>query len=141
MTKKKATKKREVFDPYPNTLSNPPTVVETTKLDMAFPAQVIGRLLPRLENIPDELKHGISEWPKWANHLFHKGGADIAMYPREGVDAEKAYLHAMCCLRSYEPKHEHKIAGVAYLLATFFEKIEVTKGDASGKENVQSPPA
>ena len=44
---------------------------------------------------------------------------------RDGVDIKRALRHISACMRSFQPKHEHKVAGVAYLLDLFFEKIEV----------------
>lgn len=41
--------------------------------------------------------------------------------PKEGVDPDKAMRHLAACMRSFEPKHEHKMAGVACLMATWFE--------------------
>jgi len=36
------------------------------------------------------------------------------------IDSQLAWRHIMTCLKSFEPKHEHKMAGVGYLLSLWF---------------------
>ena len=66
-------------------------------------------------------------------------GMDCAFGPRNGLDVEKdlppikpikqgislslALRHLGACLSSWEPKHEHKTAGVAYLMSLWFEDL------------------
>jgi hypothetical protein len=49
---------------------------------------------------------------------------------REGVDAKAAWRHCAALLRSFEPKHEHKEAGVAYLMSQYFESATWEGGSA-----------
>ena len=51
------------------------------------------------------------------------------MKPKEGVDTKKALRHVKAVLGSWEPKHEHKEAGVAFLLNEWFDDVtyETTK--------------
>jgi hypothetical protein len=42
------------------------------------------------------------------------------------VDTNKALAHIQCIMMSFEPKHEHKTAGVAFLLDEWFSKYEAS---------------
>lgn len=44
-------------------------------------------------------------------------------FPASVIGTQKVHRHISACLGSYEPKHEHKIAGVAYLLSLWFEPV------------------
>ena len=99
---------------------------EVTDLDLAFPAYVMGSLLPNWGDIPAEYKSG-NRWAVLANHIFYKGGEDVAIKVKEGVDRRKAKRHLMACLGSYQPNHEHKIAGVAWLMSQWFDDYELPK--------------
>jgi hypothetical protein len=46
--------------------------------------------------------------------------------PKEGVDVDKALRHIQAIMRSYQPKHEHKEAAVAYLLSQWFDDVTWT---------------
>jgi hypothetical protein len=57
--------------------------------------------------------------------LFFKGLSqeDInELIPKEGIDKIKALKAITSILRSFEPKHEHKEAGAAFLLSEWFEE-------------------
>ena len=95
-------------------------VPEIKQIDMAF-----GNIswLPTWNKIPDEYKRGHTPENKLVSQWFFNGlsESDIAsLAPREGVDKNKALAACSACLRSFEPKHEHKEAGVAYLLNQWF---------------------
>lgn len=103
--------------------SKPHTISE---VDLAFPAKVVGVLLPRMQDIPEEFKKVPShnKWIQAFNHLFFKGAKEgMTLVGKKGIDAEKAYRHITACMRSFEPKHEHKEAGVAYLMSLWLEDI------------------
>ena len=101
-----------------------PVVREVEDVMLAFPATVIGTLLPKWKDIPDEFKNRSNKWCRTASRFFFEGTKEMELIPKEGIDVPKALRHVVACLRSYEPKHEHKEAGVAYLLATFFEDVK-----------------
>lgn len=105
-------------------LSDPPVPQEVHPALEAFPARVIGTLLPEFDVIPDQFKRTSTPWCRFVSMWF--AGMlpdDIGFYPKPGIDAAKAWRHISTCLRSYEPKHEHKMAGCAYLASCFFEKV------------------
>lgn len=105
-------------------LPDPPVPQEVHPVLAAFPARVIGTLLPNFDAIPDEFKSLHGPWATLISRWF--AGVlpdDIGFHPKPGINAAQAWKHISTCLASYEPKHEHKIAGCAYLASCFFEKV------------------
>jgi hypothetical protein len=78
--------------------------------------------MPKYEEIPKEFKQHGNKWCKLFSTMFYgrKHGA-ISMIPKEGVDPEKAGRALRAIMVSWEPKHEHKEAGVAFLMSEWFE--------------------
>lgn len=114
--------------PEPPPLSSPPTPQDVDKVSYVFPARVIGTLLPERKAIPGDVPrvwdHFIGYW--FACLYTGKGlPADIEFHAKDGFCAEKAYRHIDACMRSFEPKHEHKTDGCAYLASCFFEKVVI----------------
>lgn len=100
------------------------------QVDFAFPADVIGRFLPLEKDIPEEYSKNYHPMVKIVNRLFFHGlPKETVFHGREGVDGEMAFRQIHACLKSFQPKHEHKISGVAYLLDLFFEKIDIPNED------------
>lgn len=99
-----------------------PINTKLTKLDLAFPANVIHMMPPyaelRTANYPRkrELEALVSRW-------FFSGMKNLKTKPREGVDVTKALAHLKCVLSSFEPSHEHKTAAVAFLINEWFEEF------------------
>lgn len=90
----------------------------------AFPAHVIGTLLPDLPDIPatyDQRKH----WTAFATALAidNWDGHDPALIKRDDVDADLAWTHITTVLGSFQPRFEHKVAGVAWLLSLWFRDV------------------
>lgn len=83
---------------------------------LAFPANVTGTLLPPIEVIPGEFRTHAHPLCQLASSLFFEGGG-ITWNWNDGIDGVSGVRHLQAVLRSFEPKHEHKIAGVAYLLS------------------------
>lgn len=99
--------------------------VPVSDIVLAFPAGVIGTLLPPVEDIPKEFFKE-NKWTRLADLCFagipEHGRTTIST--RDGVDVWLAARQVSACLRSFDPKHEHKVAGVAYLLSLFFADVE-----------------
>lgn len=96
---------------------------------LAFPANVVrSGLLPAMEIIPEEFKRNRpNEWATLFSQLFYTGGVagkDLYLYPKAGVDHRAAWRQVRACMGSYEPKHEHKEAGVAFMLSEWFTRHE-----------------
>jgi hypothetical protein len=100
---------------------------EVQDVDLAFGGNM-EELLPPYKEIPDEFKDNNTEWNRIVSQWFFQGlPGDTTIKPKEGIDPEKAVRHVAAVLRSFQPKHEHKEAGCAYLLSLWFDKFEVPK--------------
>ncbi len=93
---------------------------ETSMLDVSFGGNV-ATLLPSMEDIPDEFKGGSTPQNKMFNEWFFKGLQVSALTVKEGINKARALDHLKAVMVSYDPKHEHKEAGVAYLMSLWFE--------------------
>ena len=101
-------------------------VPELDRVQEAFPADAL-KWMPAWEDLPAKYRDmwGPMESLRIVNTWFYSGLADdVAFHPREGVDAEAAYRVVAATLRSFAPKHEHKIAACAYMIDQWFEKVE-----------------
>jgi hypothetical protein len=96
-----------------------------TRFDLAFGGDM-KRLLPPYETIPGEYKHTNNKWDKIVSRWFFSGlPKETRFVPKPGIDEFTAKTHIRAILMSYEPQHEHKEAGCAYLLSKWFEDIEI----------------
>lgn len=90
---------------------------------LAFPSG-ISHLMPRYADIPDEFKRMKNPWCEWQSKWFYGG---LSSWPKmkPGIDQVKAKRHLAAIQRSFEPKHEHKEAAVAYLASLWMELEEI----------------
>jgi len=80
-------------------------------------------ILPPYSQIPEEYKDYGNKWSKFVSGWFFNGlGKDCMPRAKDGVDASLAILNIQACLADWQPKHEHKIAGAAYLASQWFEQ-------------------
>ena len=93
-------------------------IVAVSEVDIAFPASV-SHLMPAYADIPRDFENA-ALWRRLFADLFFSGASDLKLQPRESVDASAAFRHIRCILGSYEPKHEHKSAAVAWLFSQWF---------------------
>jgi len=100
---------------------------DVSRSDCAF-GNVNG-LLPRWDEIPKEFKHGRTGWNSLASEWFFSGLDKGRLVAKDDIDANKAIAHLSTILRSFNPEHEHKEAGVAYLMSLWL-KPECAKGAA-----------
>lgn len=81
--------------------------------------------LPKYETVPEEFKQSNeTKWNDLFNKIFfgHWGNKKLTGFkPKEGVNPELAWRHIQALLRSWESKHEHKEAGVSYLMSQYFD--------------------
>ena len=89
---------------------------------LAFPA-LVSNLMPPMVDIPDEFKRDRSPWNAIVSRWFFSG-LKGRLVPKDGIDYTSAMRHLSAVMRSYEPKHEHKEAAVAYLLSLWFDRYE-----------------
>lgn len=95
---------------------------EVTDLEITFGGDM-DVLLPKWDDIPEEFKFGHTRWNKVISDWFFMGLKDVDLTPKESINANSAIRHIKAILSSFDPKHEHKEAGCAYLMSCFFEDI------------------
>ena len=96
---------------------------------LIFAGNVIGTLLPLWEDIPEDFRRGTeNRWYELAGVWFFRGLEGSKIVFHDGIDPTLAFRHLGVCLRSFEPKHEHKMAGVGYLLYLWCERVTLEDG-------------
>lgn len=81
--------------------------------------------LPKYDTLPEDFKHRsgnryVDFVSKWFSNGCTKEDIDL-LTAKSGIDKNKALRAIKSVLASFEPKHEHKEAGAAYLLSQWFE--------------------
>lgn len=104
-------------------------IKEIDPITAAFGATNIADLMPKYADIPAEFKHQTNRWNRVFNDWFFSGASNLKVTPKEGVDKTRAMAHIKAVMRSFEPKHEHKEAGVAFLLDQWFSDVSYDKGE------------
>lgn len=97
-------------------------------VDIAFPGSV-NHLMPKWEDIPEEFRkasYSSSSRTKW-NQLFSDwffSGINSTddLVAKDGIDKNLALRHIHCIMRSFQPKHQHKEATIAYLFSLWFKE-------------------
>ena len=109
-------------------------IPEFSDVDIAFPTKTC---LPPYDEVPDDFKGfrgrgDAKPFVEAVSSLFFNGGklADFGLTFKPGVDQTKAGRALRVCLGSWEPKHEHKIAGAAYLLSQWCDYRPAKKSAA-----------
>lgn len=97
-----------------------------TGLDVAFGPSRMSEWLPAWEEIPVSFRRDRGPWCVLASRWFLMG-LTTAPVAKAGVNQTHAIGHCKTILMSFEPKHEHKIAGVAYLMSLWFELPEAAQ--------------
>ena len=92
---------------------------DVSDLDIAFGA--IKGLMPPMASIPEEFHHSRSWGNKLFSDWFYAGLKSLELTPKAGIDKQKALRHIRAIMGSFEPKHEHKEAAVAFLFDHWFE--------------------
>lgn len=91
------------------------------------------QILPPMSEIPEEFHRSSSPWCRWAAKWFFDGLKRWPV-PAEGIDRGLAMANLSSVMSSWEPKHEHKEAGVAYLASLWFtspDGEEIKEGASS----------
>lgn len=95
--------------------------IPVTDLEIAFPVSV-RHLIPPYEEIPSEFKKvNGTKWNQLFNEWFFDGVSSLRLKPKDGINKSDAMRHIKCIMGSFQPKHEHKEAAVAYLMSLWFE--------------------
>lgn len=93
-------------------------IVEVTDLDRAFGTT---KDLPKMEEIPEDFFEHSNKWVKFFEHVFYRGFRGVSVTPKEGVDMVKVGRWLDAHAQSWEPKHEHKTAGVAFRMSQWLD--------------------
>lgn len=113
-----------------NVRQNTPVPKPVDPVFAAFPAAVIGEYLPTESDLPPAFRNGNTVWHALIVRWFANGlPADVQFFGKDGIDAEAAWRHIDACLRSYEPRHQHKVDGCAYLCSCFFKRVVCPGGE------------
>jgi hypothetical protein len=94
-----------------------------TDLDLAFGAagRCVSDLLPAEKDIPEEFRRDSNPYVRAQRKWFFSGIDHRVFVPRPGIDKNLALRHLQAIQGSFEPQHQHKQAGVAYLMSLWFE--------------------
>lgn len=103
-----------------------PMPVKIKDVSYAFPADALD-YMPKWEDIPDEFKDR-SPWcdipDMWVSTgLSSRFSFQPATIDGEKVDAFMAWRQIDAIMRSFAPKHEHKVAAIAYLCSLWMESV------------------
>ena len=79
---------------------------------------ILQKYLPEYEDISKEFKEFKNRWVQLSEDMFYVDM--IKLTPKEGVDEEKAMKHIISISTSDKIKHEHKVAGCAFLFNEWF---------------------
>lgn len=94
-------------------------------LEIAFPAHAMA-LMPAMEDIPAEFKNSSSPWVTFQGVWFAAGLSEHFSFVPAEVNGERLkgpmiVRHLTAIQKSFAPKHEHKMAAVAYLSSLWME--------------------
>lgn len=107
-------------------------IPETTGLDIAF-----GNIdyMPIYKDVPDQFKSWNEPHSEFISKWFFKGLDETKIRVKPGVDKDKALAAIYAALSSWAPKHEHKIAGCAYMLSEWFDLVLDSNNETKEKRN------
>jgi hypothetical protein len=95
-------------------------------LDLAFGGKVED-LMPPYREIPETFRNWNERHSKLAGRWFYEGIDKNAIKAKAGIDESAAWKHMAAIMSSWAPKHEHKMAGVAYLMSRWFDIVQEAK--------------
>lgn len=105
-------------------------------LETIFPTDV-SHLMPDMAEIPEDFHRGWGEakpWVKFQRDWFFSGLVNVEAQVKEGLDPKAVWGHLKAIQGSFEPKHEHKEAAVAFLASQWFESVPTyERTDHSGR--------
>lgn len=95
-----------------------------SRIDAAFGGDM-RRLLPKEDDIPKDFRrHEGTKWNKIQARWFFFGlPKETKFVPKEGIETAVALNHLGTIQRSFEPRHQHKEAAVAWLMSLWFEDV------------------
>lgn len=92
----------------------PEQMASISDAEMAFSTE---RLLPAWEDIPEDFRRG-NAYTALASAIFNNRELpDCEIEMKAGFEPQALNRAVRAHLQSFGPKHEHKIAGVGYMIA------------------------
>ena len=79
---------------------------------------------PKYKDIPEEFKNIYNKWAMLQAKWFFSGLDSSKLIPKAGVDKIKALRVLGTFQGDWDLRHEHKAAGVAFLMSEWFEDYE-----------------
>ena len=97
--------------------------IKVNAVDMAFGGGpgAMAKLLPAYDTLPEEFRRERDPFSPLVNKWFFSGIEKKLLKVKPGIDEIDAWRHMKTIMGSFEPKHEHKTAGVAYLMSQWFD--------------------
>lgn len=100
-----------------------PIKVDAAEMAFGGGPGAMAKLLPPYASVPDEFKNDRSPYCKLVSEWFFRGLDKKRLKVKDGIDESVAWRHMKTIMGSFEPKHEHKEAGVAYLMSQWFDLV------------------
>jgi len=97
-----------------------PTRVDGPAAAFGADGAALTRLLPPMSVIPEAFRDERDPWCAVAQRWFFSGLTAGTLRALDGIDQTAALSHLAAVLRSFAPKHEHKMAGAAWLMSQWF---------------------
>lgn len=91
--------------------------MEIDDVTLAFPARVVGTLIPKRSELPEEYRRNwhSNEFCRAVSGIFFNGGQLPPLKPE--INHKAATRHMGAVLGSFEPSTEEKIGGAGFLLS------------------------
>lgn len=101
------------------TIEQPP---EVNDADTIFPTRFY-QLCPAWDQLTEDEKKGRGYLCEGLARLFFEGGTleSVGIKVRDGVDKARVLRFIRATLGDWSPSHEHKIGGIAHMLAKWCE--------------------
>lgn len=94
---------------------------EVSRAEGVFGGRDVFSLMPAYKDIPPEFKSTSNPFCRIQAAWFFLGFKKWPLEPKRGIDLGGAIAHLSAIQASFEPPHEHKAAGAAYLMSLWFE--------------------
>jgi hypothetical protein len=111
-----------------------PPIPDVDDVDCAFPTRW-RELLPPLDRLTKDERNMRGPFCEALSSIFFRGGRleDHGIQPKPGVEMRKVYRYVRATLGDFGPPHEHKIGGIAHMLAKWCTVETKRKGGPHGQ--------
>lgn len=88
---------------------------------------------PPYNEIPQEFQNRNTKWNELFNDWFFVGLTSLEATPKKDVDLDRAMRYIKAHMKTWKSKHEHKAAGIAYVMSLWFEDAKWEKAKTEGR--------